>query len=89
MLKPESFVKYKGKVGLVLYTPEHYLKVNYSNGRDTQSVNRSKLSSPSMEELERVLLENEELRHLAQENELIAIEYQERLEFLKYAGSYN
>tara|TARA_R110002051_G_scaffold272542_1_gene333027 strand:- start:1864 stop:2133 length:270 start_codon:yes stop_codon:yes gene_type:complete len=89
MLKPASFVKYKGKIGLVLYTPEHYLKVNYFNGRDTHSINRSKLGSPSMEELERVLLENEELRHLAQENELIEIEYQERLEFLKYAGSYN
>ena len=89
MLRPESFVKYKRKIGVVLYTPEHYLKVNYFNGRDTQNVSRDKLSSPSLEELNKELLNNDELRHLALENELIDVDYQQRLDFLEYAGSYN
>tara|TARA_R100000742_G_C4227056_1_gene49447 strand:- start:320 stop:589 length:270 start_codon:yes stop_codon:yes gene_type:complete len=89
MLKPEVFVKYKGKIGMVLFTPEHYLKVNYFNGRDVKSVNRDKLSSPTMESLNEELLNNDELRQLAQDNDIIDVDYQQVLDFLEYAGSYN
>ena len=80
-----SFVIYRGTIGIVLYTPENSLKVNFFTGRDHREVNRKSIGSPSMEKLEDELYVNDELRSLAEENELIEISFQDTTTFLKYS----
>ncbi len=87
------FVKYKGNIGMVFppnldLTPDtKKVLINISN--EWVSVNRKSISSPTMDELNEALYQDQALRNIADEHEFISISYQEAMAYLKYSVEYN
>tara|TARA_R110002020_G_scaffold17044_16_gene60318 strand:- start:990 stop:1274 length:285 start_codon:yes stop_codon:yes gene_type:complete len=89
-IKPELFVQHNRNIGIVLFSREQDQHVNFFTGdMEHRRVNRNELGSPSMNYLEAELLTNESLKLLAIDNNIITINYQQSLDFLEYAVSYN
>jgi|TARA_R100000742_G_C4278762_1_gene101994 hypothetical protein len=89
-IKPELFVQHNRNIGIVLFSREQDQHVNFFTGdMEHKRVNRNELGSPSMNYLEAELLTNESLRLLAVDNNIITLNYQQSLDFLEYAVSYN
>ena len=61
--------------------------INISN--DWVSVNRKSTSTPTMDELNEALYQDEALRTVSEEHDLISISYQEAMSYLKYSVEYN
>ena len=90
ILKPEQFVQHRNKIGVILFDNPTHDTVNFFTGdMEHRRVNRNELGSPSMNYLEAELLTNESLKLLAIDNNIITINYQQSLDFLEYAVSYN
>jgi hypothetical protein len=91
--KSNYFVKYKGKVGMI-FPPTLDLSIDSKKALihisdEWISVNRKSISIPTMDELNKALYDDEELRAIAEEKELISISYQEVMSYLKYSVEYN
>jgi|TARA_R110000822_G_scaffold78224_2_gene187445 hypothetical protein len=93
ILNSNYFVKYKGNIGMVFppsldLTPDSKkVLINISN--EWVSVNRKSISSPTMDELNEALYQDEALKSIADEHEFISISYQEAMAFLDYSSTYN
>jgi hypothetical protein len=93
ILNSSYFVKYKGKIGMVFppnldLAPDTVkMLINISN--DWVSVNRKSTSTPTMDELNEALYQDEALRTVSEEHDLISISYQEAMSYLKYSVEYN
>ena len=93
ILNSNYFVKYKGNIGMVfppsldLAPDTKKVLINISN--EWVSVNRKSISSPTMDELNEALYQDEALRNIADEHEFISISYQEAMAYLKYSVEYN
>ena len=90
LINSEPFVSWGNAIGLVLFSKENDITVNVFTEDMTHSrVNRKELGSPSYNELMIELEHNDGLRYLAEEQNLIAVNHQHTIDFLKYASSYN
>jgi hypothetical protein len=86
---PEAFVQHGTKIGILLYNNPNKILVNFYTGENHIKVNRSKLSTPTNESIEKTLNRNEELRELAFENNLIELHSQDSKSYLNYVSTYN
>lgn len=87
---PEQFVTWGNAIGIVLYSREQDLFVNFFTGdMDHSRVEREQLGSPSLVDLLIELENNPELRFVAKQNQLITVTEQHTMDFLAYANSYN
>ena len=87
---PEQFVTWGNAIGIVLYSREQDLFVNFFTGDMEHSrVEREQLGSPSLVNLLIELENNPELRFVAKQNQLITVTEQHTIDFLAYANSYN
>ncbi len=87
---PEQFVTWGNAIGIVLYSREQDLFVNFFTGDMEHSrVEREQLGSPSLVDLLIELENNPELRFVAKQNQLITVTEQHTIDFLAYANSYN
>ena len=87
---PEQFVTWGNAIGIVLYSREQDLFVNFFTGdMDHSRVEREQLGSPSLVDLLIELENNPELRFVAKQNQLITVTEQHTIDFLAYANSYN
>jgi hypothetical protein len=90
LINSEPFVSWGNAIGLVLFSKENDIIVNVFTEDMTHSrVNRKELGLPSYNELMIELEHNDGLRYLAEEQNLIAVNHQHTIDFLKYASSYN
>ena len=87
---PEQFVTWGNAIGIVLYSREQDLFVNFFTGDMEHSrVEREQLGSPSLVDLLIELENNPELRFVAKQKQLITVTEQHTIDFLAYANSYN
>ena len=89
ILKPELFVQYKKKIGILLYNSDKAPTVNLFIGDQHIVVKRNEISSPLVDDLNEYLLGHEALRYLALEHNLIEVHYQDRNSYLDYYSLYN
>ena len=91
---PDYFVKCKGKIGM-LFTPivdqklKDLSKILLHLDDQWVTVAHKSVSVPTIKELNKALLNDEELRNIAYENEVISISYQESASYLDYSSTYN
>ena len=87
---PEQFATWRNVIGVILFSRPQDLIVNFfTEDLVHQKVKRDELGSPSMVDLMTELEENAQLRYIAEQNNLLTIDNQQTLDFLKYASSYN
>jgi len=90
VINPEQFATWGNAIGIILYSREQDLFVNFFTGDMEHSrVKREELGSPSLVELLIELENNPELRFVAKQNQLITVTQQHTMDFLEYANSYN
>jgi hypothetical protein len=89
ILKPELFVQYKKKIGILLYNSDKAPTVNLFIGDQHIVVKRNEISSPLVDDLNEYLLGHEALRYLALEHNLIEVHDQDRKSYLDYYSLYN
>ena len=89
ILKPELFVQYKRKIGILLYNSDKAPTVNLFIGDQHIVVKRNEISSPLVDDLNEYLLGHEALRYLALEHNLIEVHDQDRKSYLNYYSLYN
>ena len=87
---PEQFATWHNVIGVVLFSrPQDSIVNFFTEDLVHQKVKRDELGSPSMVDLMKELEENAQLRYIAEQNNLLTIDNQQTLDFLKYASSYN
>mgnify|MGYP003669416362 FL=1 len=90
VINPEQFATWGNAIGIVLYSREQDLFVNFFTGdMDHSRVKRKEIGSPSLVELLIELEENPELRYIAELRGFISVTQEHTVDFLKYANSYN
>jgi|TARA_R110002124_G_scaffold177087_2_gene345067 hypothetical protein len=90
ILSPELFVQHRNQIGMILFTNEQNVYVNFFTGdNEHKKVHRNELGSPSMSDLEVELISNDSLRHLASDNDCIEVSHQDSFDYIKYASSHN
>jgi hypothetical protein len=88
ILLPETFVKYKSTIGIV-FSIEDDNFVNFCTGHDESIVNADSLTTVTLEEIQKELIKNDELKELSFDNKLIEIHNQDIGNYLDYVSSYN
>ena len=89
ILKPELFVQYKKKIGILLYNSDKAPTVNLFIGDQHIVIKRNEILSPLVDDLNKYLLADEALRYLALEHNLIEVHDQDRNSYLDYYSLYN
>ena len=90
ILNTEVFFKYKSKIGIMLYTKENSEKMNFFTGHRHLKLNRDQVEKPSVEEIELAVLIDDDLRELADDNDLVEIHNDDSLEdYIEYYSSFN
>ena len=90
ILKPEVFTQYKSQIGIMLYTEENSPQVNFFNGEKHLKLDRNLLETPSIEEIEDAIQSNNELRELAEDNDLVEIHHDDDIEdYMQYYSEFN
>ena len=77
ILKPELFVQHRNQIGLVLFTREQDVNVNFFSCDNAESlvIHRNELGSPSMSNLEAELIANDSLRYLASYHNVVEVQH--------------
>ena len=90
ILKPEVFTQYKSQIGIMLYTEENSPQVNFFTGQKHLKLDRNQVETPSIEEIEDAILDNEDLRELAEDNDLVEIRHDNDIEdYMQYYSEFN
>lgn len=90
ILKPEVFTQYKSQIGIMLYTEDNSPQVNFFNGEKHLKLDRNQLETPSIEEIEDAIQSNNELRELAEDNDLVEIHHDDDIEdYMQYYSEFN
>lgn len=85
--KPDSFVKYKGVIGIIAFEEEN--KIYFNDGRnDDVELTRENVEEVSENEAINELLQDETLREVASFNDIIVAHDDYEDEFLNYCKSY-
>jgi len=86
--QPESFKIYKGKIGIVLFTSAEYSHFYQTNGDHVRAKNKS-LQTLRNDFLQEELLENEELREIADHYDIIDVCTFDRDGYMNYISIFN
>jgi hypothetical protein len=90
ILNQNAFTQYKSEIGIILYTKDHSSQVNFFTGHKHLKLDRSQLEIPSTEEIEDAILSNDDLRELAEDNNLVEIHYNDDAEdWMEYYSSFD
>ena len=89
IINPEQFVQHNNKIGILMYTNIESPTVNLFTGEQHFVIKRNELESPLMEDLNTELLNNNELRKLALDNNLIEVNTFSMIAYINYCQSYN
>lgn len=90
ILNKEAFVKYKGKVGVVLFTQENSLTVNFFDGYSHKKANRTDIGIPSTNEIYEALETYQGLQETCTEYDIAYMDHHtDDVQYLNYCKSYN
>lgn len=90
ILNPEVFFKYKSQIGIMLYTEDNSKELNFFTGHKHLVLERNQVEEPSIEEIEDAILANENLRELAEDNDLVEIHHDNDIEdYMQYYSDFN
>tara|TARA_R110000796_G_scaffold134646_1_gene250424 strand:+ start:26 stop:307 length:282 start_codon:yes stop_codon:yes gene_type:complete len=88
ILKPQSIMQYKSKIGVVLYNEDDSLI--FSTGHEIYRIKEKDLTHPLNDLIERTFNRNDDLRHLAIEHDIIEVQERDSIEaYLSYVNNYN
>jgi hypothetical protein len=88
ILSLEPFAKYKSYIGVIAEHEDTNLII-LNTGHRQFNLKPSQLKSITIEEINRALNRNEELKELAYENNLIELHTQDAQSYMSYVSSYN
>ena len=90
ILSSESFAKYKSKIGLILFNDPEQKDVNFFTGKKHYKIKRNELKELLLSDLKEELNDNDELKELAYDNDLIEIYDQDTAaSYHAYISAYN
>ncbi len=86
--QPESFKIYRGQIGIVLFTSDEYSHFYQTNGDHVRARNES-LQTLRNDFLLEELLENEDLREIADHYDIIDVCKFDRVGYMNYINIFN
>ena len=88
ILKPQSIMQYKSMIGVVLYNEDDIL--TFSTGHKIYRIKEKDLTHPLNDLIEKTFDRNDDLKHLAIENDIIEVQQRDNIEtYLSYVKTYN